>query len=197
MENSSPIQIGPKTQEIAFFLGSKIGRENYIGSRVLMLHDCFEPGLLLAEQSIEMMLKSILRIYWNEIELNHDGKELSKLLRTKYQHGLSNLLALACEYSPSLSDISVKSNIDFLDTLTKAYLSVRFGEKGLLVNSTLKVIEKVDFNFFKLYETYYLCLKTKTPKLYVPESLRNDVLKNNIYFTENNIDSSDLAAISF
>jgi HEPN domain-containing protein len=151
----------------------------YISARRAFLYAWGAVGCCNAHQSIELYIKAILK-------LRHEagrGHDLSRLLQ-KYE-----------TRDPYFSTILKDSHkVEFLTELSDAYLSHRYGETGIALD-TEKTIALLDELAFNLRNIYLRNLNFSSRKIYIPNKLKEEFLSNNTHFTENDLTNHPLAQL--
>jgi HEPN domain-containing protein len=172
-----------------------IARQHYVIARVSLQQGLIDSGCLLAEQSVEMFMKSILNLR-NKSEGHHILLRLLRRGRKKFPY-FDNLL-------------NDKKKLYFFENLDEIYFSVRFGEGSANVKSPelIQVLDEVVFNLDKTYREEMIkniivhtagAVRDRTRKclLYVPGSMKEAFLLRNKYFGEKDISSDFMAKDSF
>jgi HEPN domain-containing protein len=172
-----------------------IARQHYVVARVSLQQGLTDSGCLLAEQSIEMFIKSILNLQ-NKSEGHHILLRLLRRGRKKFTY-FDNLL----------NDKKIRY---FFENLDEIYFSVRFGEGRADVKSPelIQVLDEVAFNLDKTYREEMVTNiivhsagavrdRTRECPLYVPDSMKEAFLLRNKYFSEKDISNDFMAKDSF
>jgi HEPN domain-containing protein len=163
-----------------FFRQFAAARSYYIMARVAIVEGYCEPGILLAEQAIEIYIKAIRRKLGREDVL--------------YGHSLPGLLEATPAPRPSYFDLLLTDpdKRAFLDGLTTAYAPVRYGEVayGLGFGPMLAMLDEITHN---LDRTFRDLEPQAGRRRYVPETLRRLVFIANQHLTEDEVTSNMVA----
>jgi len=153
----------------------------YISARYNLQYGWVVPGCLNAHQAIELYLKAILK-------LNHEQK---------YGHNLVSLFE-KYQYKESyfLKVIKNVDQMEFLQELSEAYRIFRYGEAGAKSNSSeiIKIIDELSFN---LRTIYLKNIKSPSSKIYIPPDAAMDFLRDNQFFSSNDLTNNPLAKFGF
>ncbi|MDO8498383.1 MAG: HEPN domain-containing protein [bacterium] len=149
----------------------------YITSRYALQHGWIAAGCSNMHQAIELYIKAILKLNYEQ-EIGHD---LVKILR-KYKNRDSYFTEIL--QNPEF--------VELLEQLSTAYLTYRYGEAGASSNSK-EIIEMLDEIAFNLRNIYLKNIKSPSNKIYIPMEVRTNFLKDNQFFTEANLTNNPLA----
>jgi hypothetical protein len=169
---------------LAFLFLFGIARNNYVAARVCLQNGMVQTGCLLAHQCVENFAKGIMAL---EPENYYFAKKDDPAQQGKIRvwgHNLIELIQKAVAHTPNMNDILNKDQIKgFLEKLTRAYNPMRYGELSFNVKMDV-VIQWLDELASSLDKTYLEKIRAKeeTP-LFVPDSFREDFLRNNQAFT--------------
>ena len=151
----------------------------YVSARCCFLNNFMIPGCVNAHQSIELYIKAILKLDYEERK-DHD---LVALLR---KHRSKEI------YFTTLLSNTVST--EFLKELTSAYLLLRYGEAGAKSNPQ-KIIQILDEIAFALRSVYLKNINMSGSKIYVPNFWKADFLRDNKKFSKDTITSHPLASV--
>jgi HEPN domain-containing protein len=185
---------------IPFLLSWHIARQNYVAARVSLQQGLTDSGCLLAEQSVEMFVKAILHLQSNSEEAHY----LVKLLK----RGNGKI-----PYFDKL--LTEPKLLYFIENLNLAYNIMRFGEgKSSVKNPELiQVLDEVAFNLDKTYResarghvvqrvsvtikdgVQNTSYEAKATPLYVPDAMKEAFLRDNKYFSEQDISNNFMAKV--
>ena len=148
----------------------RVAREHYVVCRVALLSGYSISAFLLAQQSIEMYLKAM-------IKANGDGT-------TYNQHNLVDLLSKGRKISGIAQIGRNPMQKKLLEELYVAYDKMRFGEDQGHTHDNVRVLRMIDelaLSFEKMFkEKMY---PSQRNLLYVHNLMRVFFLKENSYFT--------------
>ncbi len=151
----------------------------YISARYNLQHGWIVAGCTNAHQAIELYMKAILK-------LNHEQ-----------QHG-HNLVSLLKKYErrePYFSSLlQNKTFADFLQELSEAYFILRYGEAGAESRSS-EIIQILDELAYNLRTIYLRKIKSPSTKICLPKDTKQDFLRENKFFTEQDITNNLLAQL--
>jgi HEPN domain-containing protein len=154
-----------------------VARQDYVVARVTLFEGFAEVGCMLAQQSIEAMLKAI-------IALHH---------KKKATHDLKYLLQLSRDYIPFADEILKNPDmVHLLDGLFAGYRMMRYGEAKYSVQSD-RIVRLLDELIFKLDKLYAETIKGSFGSLFVPDSMRETFLRDNHFFMSDMVTSNPLA----
>ncbi len=158
---------------LAFLFLYRIGLQHYVTARVALENDLEESGCLLAHQSIETLVKAIARL---EPEKEQPwGHDLAQLLK--------ETVGTVPQFKQMLENQKL---INFFLQLSNAYKWKRYGEAKSDMDIR-EIIQLLDEAAAKLKQTYLATIKAPPTKLYVPEKMRGDFLKDNKCFGPDDI----------
>ncbi len=171
------VEQGNKVMAV-FFLCSNAA-QHYVAARVTLQNFLVLPGVLLAEQSIETFIKAIIRT---------QGKH-------KYVHNLVELLSQWQNRVPYFQQLLTDQRmVNFLTQLENAYKLMRYGEAKSHIN-TAPVVQLLDELAFNLRTTYYGMMNVQdVPPLFVPQQLQHVFLRENSFFTADDITAQSIAS---
>lgn len=151
----------------------------YITSRYALQHGWIAPGCSNMHQAIELYIKAILKLNYEQ-EIGHN---LIKILR-KYEKrdGYFTKILQNPEF------------VELLKQLSTAYLTYRYGEAGASSNSK-EIIEMLDEIAFNLRNIYLKSINSPSNKIYIPSEVQPNFLKDNQFFNETSLTSNPLAQI--
>lgn len=173
------IQQGEKT--LCFQMLRSVARQNYVAARVAFMEILVEPACLLAHQSIEMILKAIIALNYQE----------------KWGHDLKAIVQSHRPYVACADQILANSKmIYFMENLFRAYKLMRYGEAKSTVRG-YQAAETLDELFFMLDKTWADTIKGEQGPLYVPNRLRESFCKGNRFYTPDKITDNILAIVGF
>ncbi len=146
--------------------------QHYVLARVAIKKAFVDSGVLLAEQSIELMLKFLIK-----------SKE-----KEAHGHDLVSLLKQASNFYPDLNKLMDETTSKFLSTLTSAYNLQRFGEADFRMSGE-QILQELDRIFAALYaeKTQGESFPDAKKAIYVPEQDKHLFLERNSYFTESDV----------
>jgi HEPN domain-containing protein len=177
--NFLDIQQGEK--KLRFQMLRSVARQNYVTARIAFVQFLTEPACLLAQQSIEMILKAIIALNYQE----------------KWGHNLKAIVESHAQYISCAKQILENPKmIYFIENLVKAYELARYGEAKYNIE-TGEAAGTLDELFFMLDKTWAETIKGEQGPLYVPEELEKLFLKGNQFFTADKITSNPLGIIGF
>lgn len=151
----------------------------YITARYGLQHGWIAAGCSSAHQAIELYIKAILKLNYEQ-EIGHD---LIQLLR-KYESRDGYFTKL-------LQNLAF---VKLLQELSKAYITFRYGEAGASSNSK-EIIEILDEIAFNLRNVYLKNIKSPSAKIYMPKDTRVDFLKDNKFFSAADLTNNPIAQI--
>lgn len=149
----------------------------YISARYNLHYGWIAVGCINAHQAIELYIKAILKLNYEQ-ERGHDLIELLKKYETREK------------YFTILLQDAVFSEL--LQELSNAYLTFRYGEAGAESNSG-KIIELLDEISCNLRKIYLTNIKSPSTKLYMPTDAQSDFLKDNKFFSAEDLTNNPLA----
>ena len=194
------LKIRTEKTPIAFLLAWYIARENYVIARVSFQQGMIYPSCLLAEQSVEMLVKAILHLDQKSKDIHY----LPDLLKRRR--------ATIAYFDLLLNDERLRV---FIENLSVAYGRMRFGEVGFDINpkEMCQALDEVVYNLDKLYQsqsqphvvqraravqkdgTTTTSYERQKPLLYVPAIMKQTFLQDNKYFGESDISDSLMARL--
>lgn len=182
--NDQPLKIEKFPDNPGVFLqrfGSSI--QYYIAARISLINGLSDPGVILAQQSIELLIKAILA-------LNHQ-KHIT--------HDLVILFEKSNNIHPFFKNNLEKAEIkQLLNELTNAYGnikgSLRYSEAKSEINPQLIIplLDEIIFGLKQVYESRINYLKPV--KIYCPSELKITLLKDNKFFAEEILTDDSLSS---
>ncbi len=163
---------------LGFVFGFKNGLQFYVSARFLLMNGMWSSGLLLAHQSLEALLKSLIRQAEKKPQKIHDLVEL--LREAKHLHPVVPEL---------LNDHDL---CEFLVHLKKAYELARFAE-GFAGGNIDNWIVLLDQIVFKLWRVTLERSQSPEGQIYVPRQIQPSFLKDNAMFKSTDIVDNNLA----
>lgn len=149
----------------------------YISARYNLNHGWVVPGCSNAHQAIELYIKAILKLNYEQ----EKGHDLIALLQ-KYENR-----------DPYFKSILENDNLfELLKVLSEAYLTFRYGEAGAQTNSG-EIIQLIDELAYNLRKVYLRNIKSPSTKIYMSNDTKEDFLKDNKYFSEKDLTNNPIA----
>ncbi len=172
--NNTPLKVEKFPNNPGVFIlrfGSSL--QYYIAARICLINGLSDPGVILAHQSIELLIKAILHLNYQK-HGNHDLVSLFE--NSKNIHPF---------FKRNLKKAGIK---ELLSELTKAYGnkegSLRYSEAKSEINPQL-IIPLLDEIIFGLKQVYESTINYPKPvKIYCPQDLKTSLLKDNKFFTD-------------
>jgi len=178
---NKPFKLGDKNQGLEFIFLFSNADAFYVNARHSLLYNWVAVGCSNAHQSIELYIKAILK-------LNHEQE---------YGHDLVKLIEKYKIRDPYFSTILTNVQyVEFLNELSGAYLTYRYGEAGAEANIK-EIIKLLDELVFNLRNIYIQNIKYPSNKIYVPDDMKNNFLADNANFTEAHIANNVFAQMGF
>lgn len=176
MSNSNPFElIKDSTLQFLFLFSNADGF--YISARRALAYGWIAVGCSNAHQSLELYIKGILKLNYDE----EKGHNLIAILK-KYEN-------IDSYFTKILGD---KNKTEFLNQLSEGYLLHRYGEAGAKSDS-LEIIKLLDELVFNLRNIYLKNIKSPSNKIYIPANLQEEFLLNNNKFTGSDLTQSPFA----
>lgn len=164
---------------LRFQMLRSVARQNYVTARVAFTQLLAAPACILAQQSIEMILKAIISLNYQE----------------KWGHNLKAIVESHAQYISRAKQILDNAKmVYFIENLVKAYELVRYGEAKYRIDAD-QATEALDELFFTLDKTWADTVKGEQGPLYVPEEVQKLFLRGNRFFTADKITHNTLAII--
>jgi HEPN domain-containing protein len=181
MSSFNFLDIEQGVKALRFQMLRSVARQNYVTARVAFMQLLTEPACLLAQQGIEMILKAIIALNYQE----------------KWGHKLKAIVESHAQYISCAKQILDNPKmVYFIENLVKAYELLRYGEAKCKIDAS-QAAETLDELFFMLDKTWAETIKGEQGPLYVPEELRKLFLSGNRFFTADKITPNILAIIGF
>jgi len=169
MENSALKLIHDKNAQFLFLFNN--ADVFYIASRYCLHNGLAAAGYLNAHQAIELYIKAIFRLD-NNLPFGHNLIKLLDKYKTK-----------DIFFTKVLKE-SIYS--EFLKELSDSYISYRYGKAGSISNPG-KIIKILDEIVYNLRNIYIKNIKYPSNKLYVPNDVKSDFLKDNNFFQKEDL----------
>lgn len=181
--NDQPLKIEKFPSNPGVFLqrfGSSI--QYYIAARISLVNGLSDPGVILAHQSIELLVKAILLLNYQK----HGNHDLVTLFES------SKNINPFFKYNLNKAEIK-----ELLSELTNAYGdkkgSLRYSEAKSEINLHL-IIPLLDEIIFGLKQVYESTINYPKPvKIYCPQELKITLLKDNKFFTKETLTDNSLS----
>lgn len=172
----TPLSLIPNTiLEFLFLFSNADGF--YVTSRFALQHGWIAAGCLNAHQAIELYIKAILK-------LNYEQEKEHNLIKLFVKYKSRDAYFEAILQNSELAEL--------LKQLSEAYITLRYGRAGAESNSN-EIIEMLDEIAFNLREVYIKKIKSPPIKLFIPKELRVDFLKDNKFFSEDGLTNNPIA----